>query len=179
MCLCYSLTVVCDDFPSTCLVTVDWQQGKCPFRWNWFLSWIVFWTHDDVIKWEHFPCYWPFVRGIHRSRWNPHTKASDVRGALMFSLICAWIDDWVDNREVGDLRRHRGHNDVTVMPSPSFHPQRWPVLNNRPRYPTPATAVSRSEPEGSPQGTYTCYWCIDIILIVEGRKTCRNELVAE
>ena len=20
-------------------------------------------THDDVIKWKHFPCYWPFVRG--------------------------------------------------------------------------------------------------------------------
>ena len=24
-------------------------------------------THDDVIKWNHFPRYWPFVRGIHRS----------------------------------------------------------------------------------------------------------------
>ena len=24
--------------------------------------------HDDVIKWKHFPCYWPFVRGIH---WSP------------------------------------------------------------------------------------------------------------
>ena len=23
---------------------------------------------DDVIKWKHFPRYWPFVRGIHRSR---------------------------------------------------------------------------------------------------------------
>ena len=34
--------------------------------------------HDDVIKWKHFPCYWPFVRGIHRSRWIPHTKASDA-----------------------------------------------------------------------------------------------------
>ena len=29
-------------------------------------------SHDDVIKWKHFPRYWPFVRGIHR------TKASDV-----------------------------------------------------------------------------------------------------
>ena len=34
--------------------------------------------HDDVIKWRHFPRYWPFVRGIHRSRWIPHTKASDA-----------------------------------------------------------------------------------------------------
>ena len=35
-------------------------------------------THDDVIKWKHFPRNWPFVRGIHRSRWIPHTKASDA-----------------------------------------------------------------------------------------------------
>ena len=27
--------------------------------------------HDDVIKWKHFPRNWPFVRGIHRSRWTP------------------------------------------------------------------------------------------------------------
>ena len=26
---------------------------------------------DDVIKWKHFPRYWPFVRGIHRSQWFP------------------------------------------------------------------------------------------------------------
>ena len=38
------------------------------------------------------------------------------RGALIFSLICVWINDWViNNREAGDLRRHRGHYDVTVM----------------------------------------------------------------
>ena len=35
-------------------------------------------AHDDVIKWKHFPRYWPFVRGIHRSRWIPRTKASDA-----------------------------------------------------------------------------------------------------
>ena len=34
--------------------------------------------HDDVIKWKHFPRNWPFVRGIHRDRWIPHTKASDA-----------------------------------------------------------------------------------------------------
>ena len=36
-------------------------------------------------------------------------------GALMFSLIYAWINDWVNNREAGDLRCHRGHCDVDVM----------------------------------------------------------------
>ena len=37
------------------------------------------------------------------------------RGALMFSLICVWINDLVNNREAGDLRRYRAHNDVIVI----------------------------------------------------------------
>ena len=69
----------------------------------------------DVIKWKHFPRYWPFVRGIHRSRVNfPHK--GQWRGALMFSLICARINGWVNNREAGDLRRYHAHYDVIVMP---------------------------------------------------------------
>ena len=69
---------------------------------------------DDVIKWTHFPRYWPFVRGIHRSPVNcPHK--GQWRGASIFSLICAWINGWVNNRETGDLRRHRPHYDVTVI----------------------------------------------------------------
>ena len=43
------------------------------------------------------------------------------RGALMFSLICVWINDWVNNREAGDLRRYRTHYDVIVM-GPRSHP---------------------------------------------------------
>ena len=46
------------------------------------------------------------VNSPHKGQW---------RGALMFSLICAWIHDWVNNREAGDLRRHHGHYDVIVM----------------------------------------------------------------
>ena len=70
--------------------------------------------HDDVIKWLHFPRNWPFVREIHRSPVNfPHK--GQWRGALMFSLIYAWINDWVNNREAGDLRRQHGHYDVIVM----------------------------------------------------------------
>ena len=70
--------------------------------------------HDDVIKWKHFPRNWPFVREIHRSPVNfPHK--GQWRGALMFSLIYAWINDWVNNHEAGDLRRQHGHYDVIVM----------------------------------------------------------------
>ena len=44
---------------------------------------------------------------------SPHK--GQWRRALMFSLICAWINAWVNNREAGDLRRHRAHYDVIVM----------------------------------------------------------------
>ena len=46
------------------------------------------------------------VNSPHKGQW---------RGALKFSLICVWINVWVNNREAGDLRHHRGHYDVTVM----------------------------------------------------------------
>ena len=72
-------------------------------------------NHDDVIKLKHFPRYWPFVRGIHRSRWIPPHKGQ-WRGALMFSLIYARINGWIDTGEAGDLRRHNTHYDVIVMP---------------------------------------------------------------
>ena len=52
---------------------------------------------------------WEFTgrRWIHRKgKW---------RGALMFSLICAWINGWVNNREAGDLTRYSAHYDITVM----------------------------------------------------------------
>ena len=69
---------------------------------------------DDVIKFKHFPRHWPFVRWIHRSPVNSLHKGQ-WRGAFMFSLICAWINLWVNNREAGDLRRYRAHYDVIVM----------------------------------------------------------------
>ena len=96
--------------------------------------------HDDVMKWKHFPRYWPFVQGIHRSQvksphkgqwrralmfsliciwinvWvNNSPHKGQRRGALMFSLICVWINVWVNNHEAGDLRRYRTHYDVIVM----------------------------------------------------------------
>ena len=71
-------------------------------------------THHDFIKWKHFPCYWPFVRGIHWSPANfPHK--GQWRGALMFSVICAWTNGWVNNRDTCDLRCHCDHYDVNVM----------------------------------------------------------------
>ena len=70
--------------------------------------------HDDVIKWKKFLRYWPFVRGIHRSPVNSPHKGQ-WHGALMFSLICVWINGWVNHHEAGDMRRYRAHYDGTVM----------------------------------------------------------------
>ena len=45
--------------------------------------------HEDVIKWQHFPRYWPFVRGIHRLPLNSLTKASDAELWCLFDLRLA------------------------------------------------------------------------------------------
>ena len=45
-------------------------------------------SHDDLIKWKHFPHYWPFGRRIHRRPVNSPHKGQ-WHGALMFILICA------------------------------------------------------------------------------------------
>ena len=51
---------------------------------------------------------------------SPHK--GQWRGALMFPLICAWINGWVNNRDAGDLRWYRAHYDVIVMPE---RPECW------------------------------------------------------
>ena len=46
------------------------------------------------------------VKSPHKDQW---------RGALFYSLFCARINGWVNNREAGDLRRHCTHYDVIIM----------------------------------------------------------------
>ena len=46
------------------------------------------------------------VNSPHEGQW---------RGAFVFSLICVWTNIWVNTWDVGDLRCHRPHYDVTVM----------------------------------------------------------------
>ena len=47
------------------------------------------------------------------------------RGALMFSLICVWINGWANNRKAGDLRRYRAHYDVIVMRQHTIRPMKY------------------------------------------------------
>ena len=72
--------------------TAKLHSTQAKYYWNRILTpgWWFWIHHDDVTKWKHFPRYWPFVRGIHRPPVNsPHKR--QWRGALLFSLICAWI----------------------------------------------------------------------------------------
>ena len=50
--------------------------------------------------------FWSPVNSPHNGQW---------RRALMFPLICAWTNGWVNNRDTCDLRCHRAHYDVIVM----------------------------------------------------------------
>ena len=84
-----------------------------------FMILITAWWRHQM---ESFTHSWPFVRGIHRSPVNSPHKGQR-RGALMFSLICVWINAWVNNREAGDFRCYHAHYSVTVMGC------RWKIHN--------------------------------------------------
>ena len=45
--------------------------------------------------------HWSAVNSLHKGQWH---------GALIFSLICAWINDWVNNREAGDQICHNAYH---------------------------------------------------------------------
>ena len=74
------------------------------------------------------------VTGEFPAQWSV-TRSFDV------SLICAWINGWVNYGEAGDLRYHRTHYDVTVM-------SLQPVWN-------------RNIP--GKLGQYNCCWCPDFL----------------
>ena len=83
------------------------------------IRFLLSYRHDDVIKWKYYPRYCPLCGEFTGHRWIPRTKGQ-WRGALMFSVICIWINGWINNREAGDLRRHRDYYDVIVMDKVDF-----------------------------------------------------------
>ena len=77
--------------------------------------WINSFSHDDSSNGNIFRVTGHLCGEFTGHRWIPRTKAMQWHGALMFSLICAWINTWANNGEAGDLSRHRAHYDVIVM----------------------------------------------------------------
>ena len=68
--------------------------------------------HDNVTKLKQFPRYWPFLWGVHRSPVNSPHKGQ-WRGCFLWSP--PEQNAWVNNREAGNLRRHRAHYDIIAM----------------------------------------------------------------
>ena len=64
-----------------------------------------------------------------RHKMETFDDKGQCRRALMFSLICAWMNGWVNSREDGDLRRHLTHYDTTVMQSHCFMIWSFWILN--------------------------------------------------
>ena len=99
----------------SCIISIDsstkfWHNlfTYCNAMWllmfaKWFFLpaslfyFLLSYYHDDVIKWKYFPHNWPIVWELHRWPVNS-THKGRWRGALMLSLICTWINDWVNNR---------------------------------------------------------------------------------
>ena len=83
--------------------------------------------HDDVIEWKHFPRYWPFVGGIHRSPGTgefPAQMASyaenvsiwwrhHITGAIIRLSQCQWSND-EDYGSIGRKNQVKTDNITTA-----------------------------------------------------------------
>ena len=105
------------DSGTKCPLLICWygiSVNKSNSLYSFCSSMLFLLPYDDVINWKHFPRNWPFVRRINWSPVNSPPKGQ-WRGALMFSLICAWTNGWVNNRDTSYLRRHRANHVAIVM----------------------------------------------------------------
>ena len=101
-------------------LTLKWIQVvilKIGKRWSSqnYVHYKEFCIHDDVIKWKHFPRYWPFVRGIHRSPVNSPHKGQWRRALMVFfclhpnkRLSKQWLGWWFETQSC-PLWRHRNN----------------------------------------------------------------------
>ena len=77
---------------TSCHGTISWRRHQMET----FSAWLALCAGNSPVP----------VNSPHKGQW---------RGALMFTLICVWINGCVNNREAGDLRRYCAHYVVTVM----------------------------------------------------------------
>ena len=106
-----SSTVVVPLFYKKWFIMTSPGIATLPFYWS--LCWMKQ-RKLSMHQMKTFSVLLAFVQGIHRSPVNSPQKGQ-WRGVLIFSLICARINGWVNNRDAGDLRRRCAHSDVTVM----------------------------------------------------------------
>ena len=89
----------------------------------------IVWPSNDYFTATRFKVSLPIVRSCQSNEnifrftcplWGPSTGFCSHRpgqwgGALMFPSSCTWTNGWANNRDAGDLRRHRAHYDLIVM----------------------------------------------------------------
>ena len=78
----FALVLECEPVYKLCVIytTADIVFFETETAWIPLCRWHfqIHFVHDDVIKWKHFPRYWPCVREFTGHRWLPLTKASDA-----------------------------------------------------------------------------------------------------
>ena len=97
----------------------------------WFSISLTFWSACGLVStcsfhpwWRHQMETFSALLAICAGN-SPVTGEIQWRGALVFPLICVWINGWVNNREAGDLRHHRAHYDVIVMSPLGWQLYEW------------------------------------------------------
>ena len=92
--------------------TLSWNLRCGPWRLHTVAVWLDFMmtsSNGNILR-----VTGPMCGKFTGHRWISFTKGQ-WRGALIFSLICAWTNRWANNRDAGDLSRHRAHYYVIVM----------------------------------------------------------------
>ena len=89
--------------------------------WPWLISHLLNF-HDDVIKWNHFPRYWPFLRGFHRSPVNSPHKGQG-RGGLFNLRLNKRLSKQLWGRwfETPSRPLWRHCNDIKYCNNPQAH----------------------------------------------------------
>ena len=82
---------------------------------------IIQYWHDDVIKWKHFPRYWPFVRRIHRSPVNSQQRPATWSFDVFFDpRPNKWLNKqswgWWSETQSSSLWRHRNVPHIPLHP---------------------------------------------------------------
>ena len=77
----------------------------------------------SVVTWTHFPCYWPFVKGIHRLLVDSAYKGT-CNDDVLLSLLLVWRNSYTHDWVVSDLRLH----DTYVTSMWYWNPNKMTVI---------------------------------------------------
>ena len=103
--------VLCTQFPIDVILTLSNWSNREDMRGSAGANHDETRQHRVYIVWGLL-CNW-------KSWWRHQMETFSALQAICAGnyLICAWINGWVNNREAGDLRRHRAHYDITTETS--------------------------------------------------------------